>query len=549
MLKNIHLSTKIAAGYGVIVLMMVIIAGVLVYGVKSILQSSRWVNHTYEAIRTAQSVGAAMLDMETGQRGFLVTGQDQYLEPYYDGKERFETLILQGQELTSDNPEQVERWRHIDQLKRQWLTESAEREIEARRKVELATKSLEPTVTLSDIKNMMLDGKGKVHMDKIRSVLKDLIDAEKALIKVRYEGQDSASSSVIMATTVGTLFAAVFSIGIAVVISRSISRPIASINQSLKEVAKGNLCQRTAIGTQDELGELSNYIDEFLGQLQQTLQEIIVSSEQLMTAALQVKNATRISSQQIDQQNNETIQLGKAISDMSASIEEVAVNAQNANESASHANERTVEGNTLVQETLSSIKELSVDVDSASDVLEELKVHSEKIGTVLDVIKNIAEQTNLLALNAAIEAARAGEQGRGFAVVADEVRTLAKRTQDSTSEIQSIILHLQAGSEQAVKVMSLSCHKSAITLEKAEKTGEFLGSINAAISQVQNMNTQISLAAREQANVTQSVEHSIVNIERISKVSATNARETEQTGENMAQMSQKLQQLVARFTV
>ena len=674
LLKNIRLSTKISMGYGLVLLLMVVIAGVIYFGVTSIVNASRWVNHTYEVIRTAESVGAAMIDMETGQRGFMVTGQDEYLEPYHAGKQRILELLKKGRTLTSDNAEQGPRWDKVRELQSKWLSETAEVEIETRRQVEkgfesnanfdrisartvgkqifddirsilknlddqftlsnrpqgnqlitLVTldlvnmetgqrgflltgkeESLEPWVagqrsldnhlkqlnqvisgtrvsssdiqnlktrvqnwvdqaaqpeidarrevnqhplTMTDIKKMMQEGKGKFYMDTIRGLLKEIVDAEEVLIEVRFDDQQSSSNFVIATAIIGTLIAILFSAAIAAVIVRGISGPIALINRRLEEVAQGDLTQRIDIDTQDELGQLSRYLNAFVAQLQNTIQEIVHSSSELTSSASQVKSATSDSAQKLGQQADETVLVATSVNQMTQAIEEVARSTELANSSASQANDRTVEGNALVQETLKAIQALTNDVDSSSKVLGDLKSHSENIGTVLDVIKNIAEQTNLLALNAAIEAARAGEQGRGFAVVADEVRTLAKRTQDSTSEIETIITDLQAGSEKAVSVMEQSRSKSFETLEKAEKTGEFLSSINDAISKVLDMNTQISTAAQQQAAVTQDVNRSVANIETISKSTVNSAHTTQKIGEGVAQLSGDLQQLVRKFKV
>lgn len=445
--------------------------------------------------------------------------------------------VIQG---TSISVEDIQR---LNMRISDWLKQAAEPEINARRDVN------NYKLGMDDIKTMMRDGKGKFYMDTIRREIKDVVKAEETLIITRAESQQASSSFVISFTILGTLFAIAFSLFVAFFIIRGISAPINLINKRLRYVTNGDLTKRINLKSKNELGELSGYLDEFLSQLQTTIQEITESTCQLATSASQVKSATSESSVQLNNQADETIQVATAINQMAASIDEVARSTEAANESASIANSRAVEGNSLVQETLSSVKNLTDDVDSSAQVLAELKSHSEKIGTVLDVIKGIAEQTNLLALNAAIEAARAGEQGRGFAVVADEVRTLAKRTQDSTSEIEAIISDLQLRSEEAVTVMEQSRNKSAGTREKAEQMGTFLASINESISMVLDMNTQISTAAQQQSAVTQDVNRGIVNIEEISKTSASNAKETKKNGENLANLSDNLQNLVAKFKV
>jgi len=283
--------------------------------------------------------------------------------------------------------------------------------------------------------------------------------------------------------------------------------------------------------------------------LQSVITDVVHSANQLSVSAEQMSQVSAESNQGISQQNNETIQVATAITEMSSTIEEVARNTENATNAAINADHEAQSGSRFVDETMDSIKALAAEIDSSSEVLDTLKSHSEGIGTVLDVIKSIADQTNLLALNAAIEAARAGEQGRGFAVVADEVRTLAKRTQDSTSEIERIISDLQSGADQAVSVMQSSKAKSNTTVEKGQQTSEVLLSVITAINTVLDMNTQIGTAAQEQSAVTQEVSGNITNIQTISEKTALGADLANRASQEVANLSSELQRLVSQFKV
>lgn len=671
-----NIGRKITSGYALILMLMTIVSALVYFSISSIGEATRWVNHTYEVIRNAESVSAAMIDMETGQRGFMITGEDEYLEPFNSGKTKFGNLIKNGKRLTSDNSKQVLRWAEVEKLQSKWLLEVAISEIEARRivtqgaaanqyfkKVSSRTvgkdifdsirgmlskinekfeaernnrgsalitlltldlvnmetgqrgyllsgkeESLEPfkqgqinfsvhieelsnliensvvslsdldnlqnrisdwivqaaqleidarkdmnrfSMTIDDISVMMKQGKGKFYMDLIRGVVNDIVAEEERLIIIRDEELESASQTAKISSIVGTLVAIIFGIVLASFIVNGIVKPILKTNTILQDIAngQGDLTKRLIVESTDEVGQLSGYFNEFMSKLQGIITEAVSSANQLAAAAEQMSAVSKKSSKGLSQQNDETMQVATAINEMASAVEEVARNTENATNAAKNADSESKSGNQLVSETIDSIKELASEIDSSSEAIDNLKVHSERIGAVLDVIKSIADQTNLLALNAAIEAARAGEQGRGFAVVADEVRTLAKRTQDSTSEIERIISDLQLGAEHAVNVMQSSKTKSSATVDKGEQSGAFLLSVTNAINTILEMNTKIASVVQETSGVTQEVSRNISNIRSISEKTSTGAEEANATSHDVAELSSDLQRLVSQFKV
>ncbi|VAW67150.1 Methyl-accepting chemotaxis sensor/transducer protein, partial [hydrothermal vent metagenome] len=254
-------------------------------------------------------------------------------------------------------------------------------------------------------------------------------------------------------------------------------------------------------------------------------------------------------SQSIYEQQSQTEQVATAMNEMSATVQDVSKNIAGTAQSAHDAHAETVEGTQIVEVSISAVKKLADQLEGAADVFQQLEQDSEDINTVLDVIKGIAEQTNLLALNAAIEAARAGEQGRGFAVVADEVRTLAGRTQESTQEINQVIEKLQSGSRSAVEVMKRSRDDAKAVVEQAAKAGESLSLISTAVGLINDMSTQIASAAEQQNATTEEINRNIVNISNIANETATGAQKTVASSQEMAGLGVKLQSLVGQFNV
>jgi len=340
------------------------------------------------------------------------------------------------------------------------------------------------------------------------------------------------------------------SIVLAYLIIHSILKPIKNLNKIINEIeSMSDLSHRIEINSNDEIGNTALAFNNMLDKFQAFVQQVNSSSAQLTAAAEQVSSIANQSSAQVMNQLTETDQVATAMNQMAATVQEVARNATDAATAAANADSEAISGRDVVQHATTTIKELANDVDNAAVVIRELDEHSDSIGAVLDVIRGIAEQTNLLALNAAIEAARAGEQGRGFAVVADEVRTLANRTQESTQEINSMIEKLQSGAKSAVQAMEKGRIKAQ---EGAQQAGEAVSSLQAittAVSIINDMNTQIASAAEEQNAVTEEMNRNITNISQISALTSEGAAQTEQASNELARLSGDLHQLVAQFKI
>ena len=346
-----------------------------------------------------------------------------------------------------------------------------------------------------------------------------------------------------------TLLAMLFGVLAAWVITRQITRPLQDTLNAVQRIAEGDLTASVQVDRRDEMGQLQQGIQHMATTLRELIGGIRDGVGQIASAAEELSAVTEQTRAGANSQKSETDQVATAMHEMSATVQEVARNAEQASQAANEADGQARLGDQVVGEVIAQIERLAAEVSRSSEAMNGLQQESNKIGSVMDVIKAVAEQTNLLALNAAIEAARAGEAGRGFAVVADEVRGLAQRTQKSTEEIEALIAGLQNGTKQVAAAMRSSCSLTDSSVELTRKAGNSLGNITQAVSNIQSMNLQIAAAAEEQSAVAEEISRSILSVRDISEQTATASNETAASSAELARLGSQLQALVSRFRV
>lgn len=350
----------------------------------------------------------------------------------------------------------------------------------------------------------------------------------------------------------GILAAVLIAIGliVSIIIVNGICRPLIKAVRRAEDIASGNLAQSKIASTRkDEIGMLETSMDKLVIQLSSILHDVAESSSMLTNAANDLNRITDESSEMVDRQQEETNFISQAIQEIQSTAVHVSESTTDASQAAHNAETAANEGTAIVTKTIASIQELASEIASSADTINELQSNTQEISTILNTILGIAEQTNLLALNAAIEAARAGEQGRGFAVVADEVRHLAQNTQNATQEIEKMIALLQSGTSSAVKAMTSSHQRSTDAVNQVKHEEDSLRHINQSVSKIRDMNDRISATAEEQASVTAEVSRNVENITEIASRTTKSIHSISNSAEQLASLATQLSTKISYFKV
>jgi len=468
---------------------------------------------------TASNLSKRMLELRSHESRFIIDGSAAALEDW-----NFVSYDLQS----AANGLMV------------WLNEDQKRAIEA------------ALVALTNYQQAFTNFQ-QVHEQSLASDAAMLKQADQVLalseqaknIEEQAMGDDSRNALLLLGSM--GLVAVLIGLFAAFTISRSIVAPLRQTVEFARRIAGGDLSQDLPQNRRDELGQLLEAMQGMTRSLRDLVGRIGNGVGQIAAAAEQLSAITAQTSAGVQNQKVETEQTATAMHEMAATVQEVAQNAEQASLAAADADREAQQGNQVVQQAISQIGKLAQEVEQSAEAMQELNQESGRIGSVLEVIRAVAEQTNLLALNAAIEAARAGDQGRGFAVVADEVRALARRTHDSTQEIETLIANLQRLAHGAATQMEGSRELTQRTVALAGEAGDALGRITQAVSTIEQMNQQIAAAAEEQSAVAETISESVTRVRDIGEQSASASQQTATSSAELARLGVELQGLVRQF--
>ncbi len=516
---NLSTRMKLFGGFGIVLLLT---ASIAVTGFQNI----NGVAEEYQRLRQLDSVGAQMADARMAEKNYIIRQQQSNLD---ENERRLDLLREEATTLleVTDKP----RTRTAMQA----IIEEAD----------LYEANFD--VMVDGIRNNASEAELAGYEEALVSSARDI----ETIIRGYSEDRETELNQTVQSAEKVILWAAAIALVlgaiIAITITAMISKPLLKLVDVMTELASGNLDQELVTQRTDEVGVLMKTTNKMILSLQQLIGRLGSGITQLTSASEEMSAVAQENTRIITEQKNETDQVATAMNEMTATVREVAQNAEEASGSAQECEQLTREGGGLVRNNIKQTEELADEVAEATRAIVELKEDSDKIGTVLDVIAGIADQTNLLALNAAIEAARAGEAGRGFAVVADEVRGLSRRTQESTEQIEALITNLQKKADQTASAMKQSSERAEATKGPANQAREAFKSITEAVTQIQAMNQQIAAAVTQQSAVAEDINRSILTISESADQTATASEETLQSNQELSRLGVELQELAGQF--
>lgn len=538
MLGKLSISQKLYLSFSVVVVLIGILVASAYKGFESVGDATDSNVHTYEVIGKAQTALAQLINIETGMRGFVITSKDAFLEPLVSGEKLFSEQFELLKRLTADNPTQQQRLTTLGDMQKRWLSEDIDPIIALRR-----------SITANKLSDDELDarisaGTDKAKMDSMRATLAEITATENSLLAKRSQEMIDAKRTALTILIVGGILSAVLSLILATSLGRSTTRRLQLAIDAATAIANGKL--DTVIDTSSH-DELPKAFDRMQKRLREMIQQISEAANQLVLSVQQISGASEQLSGAIQEQSTSASMMAATIEELTVSIHHVSENADEAHQLASRSGEQSKDGARVIENTLSSMNGIAKTVQHSSIQVAGLGEHSEQISSIISVIQGIADQTNLLALNAAIEAARAGEQGRGFAVVADEVRLLAQNTGKSTKEIAIMIEKIQAGVRETVESMRGGVLEVSQGVETAGTAGAAIVEIRESSEKVLQVVDQISFALREQTAASQDVARTVERSAQMSEMNNVSVQALLQTSGGLKNLATSLQHEVSKF--
>ncbi|MAL97645.1 methyl-accepting chemotaxis protein [Hydrocarboniclastica marina] len=519
LLENLAVAKKLAIGFGILLVLLLTVSTVSLFSLTEY-------NHRVKIVEQANAAEIALLDAERDQKNFQIEGDERFLNHAVELVDKSVSILgpmalmiaeVGDRQLVEQIVADLKAYKAL--LRQYGITNASQQDLIA---------SIEEQMGVAA--NSAIE---KAEMLKKR---------EQSLMAERY---DLTVAEIISVTAIAISIAVFIAWGL----TRSITGPIKESVEIATKVASGDLTLQISSKRRDEFGLLLTAFATMTTNLRALVREIDNGAVSIASASEELSIVTNETSRGVAEQQSQTDQVSTAMNEMVATVSEVAKSAEAAFQAANRASEKSGNGEKAVKETLQFVAELNTQIVNVMKQLSGLQSETNNIGTVLDVIKSVAEQTNLLALNAAIEAARAGEQGRGFAVVADEVRSLAQRTQTSAKEIEALIGTLVDSAESSVASMEVGHKLSEQTLERAELAGTAIQEVSGAVEEIRQHNSQIATAAEQQSSVAEDINHNITQIRDVGNQSAASTEEVSAASAELARLAEGLRTQVARFTV
>jgi methyl-accepting chemotaxis protein len=515
-LSDLKIGTRLYAGFGVLVGLLMLLQANSYFNFSKLEQVVGWNSHTYEVILEVDGMLESLINIETGERGFALTGKDASLEPLIQGKEAFEKHLAKAKSLTSDNPAQQERLKKLEAQQREWLAAGIDPVIQMRRDVDAGTDTMENVIAMEQA------GKGKQYMDAMRLTLAEISGAESSLLAQRQEDMVDQQSLVRSTLITGAAIGLFIGMAVAYWITRNLLNQLGGepvyATEIVRKIASGDLTVDVTVDNRNSTS-LLYAMKAMRDSLSRIVSEVRAGTDTIATSSGEIAAGNQDLSSRTEEQASSLEETASSMEELTSTVKQNAENARQGNQLAVTASDIAAKGGEVVSQVVHT--------------MEDINQSANKIVDIISVIDGIAFQTNILALNAAVEAARAGEQGRGFAVVASEVRSLAQRSASAAKEIKELI----GNSVEKVNTGSAL----------VEQAGNTMNEVVASVKRVTDIMAEITAASHEQSAGIEQVNQAISQMDQVTQQNASLVEEAAAAAESLQDQAGKLSELVSVF--
>jgi methyl-accepting chemotaxis protein len=571
------IGSKIGSGFGLALVVLLVVGAVSYDSTRKFNSSAGWVRHTYEVLSGLDELLSGMKDAETGERGYVITGEPRYLEPYNAARDVVDQKLKLVRQLMADNPIQQQRLEVLEALVADKFTNLQE-VIDLRKAKGFAAASQE-----------VLTDKGKNQMDAIRKLVSTLMSEETRLLEIRSTEEKDRADRTVLTITLGCLISFVLLVVVGVWLTRNIAGPLRQVSAAAQKIALGDLSVALVSNSRrDEIGDLARSFTEMTDSLGQMAREagqisagdltadtkpksdkdtlgkaLAIMRESLRRVTREIQESISVlasSAQQIvattTQVASAAAETAAAVSETTTTIEQVKQTAQLSSQKAKYVSETAHKvaqvsqgGKKSAAESVEAMKQIREQMESIAESIVRLSEQSQAIGGIMLTVNDLAEQSNLLAVNASIEAAKAGEQGKGFAVVAQEVRNLADQSKQATAQVRSILAEIQKATNAAVMVTEQGSKAVEAGVKQSAQTGESVQQLTESIAEAAQAATQIAASSQQQMVGMDQVALAMENIKTASTQNVASTKQTESAAKNIDELGRKLKELVAVYQV